>query len=76
MPIGPLFVRIVPTPCVPGGRAMALVTRDGEFVGGQQSCMVESEVDTIATVTVRFIIDGERIILAANDDPTGGRSIS
>lgn len=66
--IGPLFVKIVASPTVPGGKALALVTEDGEFVGAQVSCSVENEVNSIATVMVKFYIDGETIHFGSNDD--------
>jgi hypothetical protein len=66
MPVGPLYVRIVPAPGVHGGKALALVTEDGEFVGSQLACTVHNEVDSIATVTVRFHID-DKIRFGAND---------
>jgi hypothetical protein len=65
--IGPLFVKIVASPSVPGGKCLALVTQDGEFVGDQQRITVDNEVNDIATITVRFIIDGERIRFGSND---------
>lgn len=65
--IGPLYVKIVAASGLLGGKAIALATKDGQMVGWQQSCVVESEVDDIATVTVRFIIDGKHIIFADND---------
>lgn len=68
MPIGPLFVKLVASEAVPGGKALALVTENGEFVGAQQSCTVHNEVNDIATVTVRFLIDGDAISFAANSD--------
>ena len=66
--IGPLFVRIIAAPSVPGGKALALVTQDGELVGSQFGCTVDNDVNEIATITVRFYIDGKTIILGANDD--------
>lgn len=67
MPVGPLFVKVVAAPSVPGGKALALVTEDGEFVGDQTRCTVENGVDELAVITVRFIIDGERIRFHSND---------
>lgn len=66
--IGKLFVRIVAAPSVPGQKALALCTEDGELVGKQISCAVENGVDEIGVITVRFYIDGETICFASNDD--------
>lgn len=49
--IGPLFVKVVAAPSVHGGKALALVTEDGEFVGSQVACTVHNEVNDIATVS-------------------------
>jgi hypothetical protein len=68
MPVGPLYVRIVAAPSVPGGKAIALCAEDGEMVGSQIGCTVDNEVDALATITVRFHIDGKTILFASNDD--------
>jgi hypothetical protein len=68
MAVGPLIVRLVAAPGVSGGKALALVTEDGEFVGKQQNCIVENGVGQLATITVRFVIDGETIRFASSDN--------
>jgi hypothetical protein len=60
--VGPLFVKVV---AAPSGPCLALVTEDGQFFGSQQSVTVHNEVDSIATITVRFYIDGETIRFAS-----------
>lgn len=67
MAIGPLIVKVIAAPSVPGQKALALCTEGGEIVGKQYSCVVESEATTIGTITVRFYIDGETIRFASND---------
>jgi hypothetical protein len=52
---------------VPGKRAIALCTEDGEIVGRQYACAVSSEVGSLGTITVSFHIDGDCIRFADND---------
>lgn len=68
MAIGPLIVKVIAAPGVPGQKALALCTEDGEMVGKQYFCTVENEATSIGTITVRFYIDGETIRFASNDD--------
>lgn len=63
-----LVVKVIAAPSVPGGKALALCTEEGQPVGKQVSCVVENEVREIGVITVRFYIDGEAIRFASNDD--------
>jgi hypothetical protein len=62
-----LIVKIVSAPGVPGNKALALCTVDGEMLPMQHSCAVETEAAEIGLVTVKFWIDGEKIRFADND---------
>jgi hypothetical protein len=66
--VGPLVVRIVSAAGVPGGKALALCTEDGQVLGKQISTAVDCEATDISTITVRFYIDGKLIRFASNDD--------
>ena len=65
--IGPLHIRIIAAESVPGGRAIALCTEDGEMIGRQFACTVEHEAGEIGRLHVSFHIDGETLIWADND---------
>ncbi len=62
-----LIIKTIDAPSVPGGRALALCSEDGEIVGKQISCAVANEVDAIGIITVQFHIDGQTIRFASND---------
>jgi hypothetical protein len=68
MAVGPLIVKVITAPSVPGQKALALCTEDGEMVGKQFSCTVENEATSVGVITVRFYIDGDAIRFASNDD--------
>lgn len=62
------YVRVIAAPSVPGKKALALCTEDGEPVGRQRQCTIDCEANEIGLLKVTFFIDGETIVFADNDE--------
>lgn len=49
------------------GGALVLCDEDGNMLPGQQGCVLETEIEEEGVLTVRFIVDGERVRIATED---------
>jgi hypothetical protein len=59
-----VLVKLIDSPGVPGGKALALCHADGEMLDNQFNVVVETGIGECPSITVSFRIDGERIRFA------------